>query len=98
MADGTDPFTPVGKVSTGIVIDLAARARLTNALKNSVDLETRKAAERAAKEAVNRQLWAQQGRDQITAGIRKIQVYESPEAAIEYLKGTLLIIGGSTES
>lgn len=98
MDDGTNSnsFVHVGRPATAIVIDLAARTGLARALKDSVALETRKAAERAEKEAANRHLYAQQGRDQITAGIHKVQVYESPEAAVQYLRDTLAAISGST--
>ncbi len=99
MDDGTNnnSFVPVSGPASAVVIDLAARTGLTRALKESVALETRKAAQRAERDALNKHLWAQQGRDQITAGIRKIQVYESPEVAIQYLKDTLAAISGSSE-
>lgn len=97
MDDGgnDNSFQHVSGPAGAIVIDLAARTGLGRALKDSLALETKRAAERAEKDALNKHLWAQQGRDQITAGIRKLQVYESPEAAIRYLKATLLAIDGS---
>lgn len=88
-------FVPVGKVAASVVIHLDARRQLTRALKGSIEIETRNAEERARRaDAENREYEIARGKKLIMEGLRLIQTYDSPQAAIDYLKSTLAAISG----
>ena len=80
---------PTGRVMNN-VINLKERTGLLRALKGSLEVVPPR-----DMEAENREVEAKRGRHLIAKGLNLIRDNESPQAAIEYLRGTLAAIDGS---
>lgn len=89
----SESFTPVGQAANKVVIDLAARRQLVAALKGSVAMLDAQA-EQAAQIARARAFNCDVAKRTITKAISDLRDNSSADEAIEFLKDTLMAIGG----